>query len=589
MSTVAVNAPVETTGNTSQRADKLVYLDPSKVRRAVFGNPRQTTNPEKREELKQSITAAGYVHTPIWARPILGISEDDEVEIIAGNTRLDIALEIPLPLIPVLIKYGLTDTEAYELAVSENTDRVQMSLIDEAQGLKTIVTNCGGDIAAACSRMGWPESKFRKALQLLKATKKVLSLVGVKNLNGFTLTEGHAALLALITPTLQDRLVDSVIHEKLSVGQLNNSLKSKIKQPINKAVFCTKECSECEYNSSQQTALLPALGFDNDLCTNPLCYQTKTNTHFEEQQKVMTEEYGKVVLKSAIQGSMTVNEAMVGKEQFSACKGCDKLCAVLNDKTEMGQGQIVENQCIKVSCFKEKTQAHMLASSKKTTQEPEVESSGDGNAADKSKTKGSGKATSKGKATVDAPIQAPKRCIVTAQKAVREIAGQQLIENHPSYTLAITVASLHSALGKGSIERCLEPLITQSLRKLEKLHQEAITELTFAFQSPHHLNMERIVIQSGKKLVSDLPALVKTNWEPTSENLTEMTKQLRLLVLDESGFAAAFKDKHSEKEYYSLTNENTDVQVAKILKFQFDWENYAPSFHVNAIDNQTYS
>ena len=568
----------------NRKPDELVYLDPKSLKRSKDGNPRDSITESDYNNLKSAIEANEGIHTPVAAWIVNG-----EPELIYGNTRTDICIDLGYELMPVLIKDIRTQEESLQLALSENIDRNKMTLLQESKGLKKVVLACSGDISAASSRMGWSESKFKKALQLLKATRKVQSLIGIKQPNGFTLSEAHASQLSLLLPKIQDRLVDAVIGNKFTVNQLSSQLKKSVAQKLSEATFCKKECDTCEYNSNQQDALLPMLGFDEDMCSNPLCFAEKTKEYFQGQAVEMEKEHGKVVLKSTLNGTTTISNDLVGEEQLKKCARCDMNCAVLNDKPELGQGQIIENQCIDSACLKEKMLVLMqsnitpLSVEEEPLQNEVVAINGSKNDIVK-KTVVKKESTTKAETQKVASI--PYRCKDNAQKEIRTIASNAL-KKHPNYELALTVASLLSTLGKGSLTTKVNLLLKKSEKELEALKKASIDELTTNYQSSS-LNMEKTVIECARERTDNFQEKALEAWKPTIENLSLMTKQIRIMVLEDSGFTKAYKAEKSDKDYSALLTKKSNDQVLEILNFNFNWTNFAPDFFIDAIKKPFY-
>lgn len=564
-----------------RKDDELIFIDPKSINRSQDGNPRDSITESDYNSLKEAIKAHNGIHTPVAVWLV-----DGEHELIYGNTRTDICTELNFQLIPALLKDVRSKEEALQLALSENIDRNSMTLLQEAKGLKKIVVQCSGDLEASASRMGWSESKFKKALQLLKATKKVQSLIGVKQDNDFTLTEGHASQLSLVLPKIQDRMVDLVIKDKMTISTLSSQLRSRITQPLASAIFCKKECATCEYNSNLQVPLLKSLGFDDDTCSNPICFKDKTEGAFKIKVEEMKKEHGKVVLKSTIDGSIKVTEELVGVEQLKECKRCDMYCAVLNDKSELDQGKTAEGQCINKTCLKEKMKVFMKENSLKNNENLLDKQSLNKSTDNKTSINKIETSKHKEKAINNKEVSIPFRCYNQSQKALRTLATISLKE-HPNYALALTVASLQSTLGKGDVTTKMHSLIVKTTEQLLKLQIIAINTLTSEFQSTS-LNMEKAVIQCARENTDSFQEKAVKAWTPNKENLGDMTKQIRIIVLEDSGFANAFKEAFSEKEYCALLSKNSDIQITEILKFNFNWTHFAPSYYIESINNPKY-
>lgn len=559
----------------AEKETTLLELNPSQIKEPVWGNPRTTIADADYQELLSSIRAKG-IHTPIMVRPVTG-----GYEIVAGWTRRRAAIECAFETIPCLVR-DMSDNEAYELAVSENSDRTQLSIFDEAKSFRRIVENHNGDLNAAAEEMGWNKAKFDRALQLLRASEKVQNLIGHKQDNGFILSVGHAARLSVLPESLQDKIVDAVIRDKMTVAILKDKIDKAAKRPLATAVFCTQDCQNCQFNTEIQTSLFSEEQAAN--CTNPPCFTKKTEEHFEAKMKELESEYGKVVLLSTISDPVTVDAQQVGKEQFNnGCLGCDKHCAVLADKG-MKQGQIMEHQCLDRHCATEhgKAEQQRKVDAAKAQNEPQQPSA---NATQGAPTKPTASAP-KAKAQVSATM--PKRLILESQTALRTTAKNALTQ-HPSYFLAVAYAALNVKCESGlKMEDQVIKAMSLSPEELEKAMSKAIDKITHDVQR-EDFNVERMLIRAANTHIEGFQEQATHDWTPTQERLKDMTNAIRQQVLEQSGFAQAYQDAHSEKEYQSLLKLKTDDQVKAILAFTFDWSEYAPDYYLKATKEQRYN
>lgn len=576
--------------NYNEQNSELLELDPNSLQKPEWGNPRRSIQTQAYLDLKASIAAQG-IHTPLQARYI-----ESGYEIVAGQTRQQIAIELGLPKVPCMVRH-LTDEQAFQLAMSENVDRTQMTFLDQALGLKQVVDNFNGDIKAAASQLGWSQAKFNTALQVLRTTKKVQELIGSKQENGFVLTVGHAAQLSILNNEHQNAIVDAVIRDKMTVNTLKEKINKAAKRPLSQAPFCTKACNGCEFNTDSvgQKALFDE-GSDDAKCTNPTCYNEKQEAYFAIRTQELEQEYGKVVLLSTINSSLPISGAVVGQEQFEqGCIKCDKLCAILSDKGQ-SIGTILENQCLDGACATK----HMAAlSAPKTTNEKPTQAQPTTDKANKSNAKDNKQTAAKppkGKSSQNPKPQAavkaapPKRLILESQTALRATAAKLLVD-HPSYMLAVTLAALKQQSGNTnhqSMEDMVIKFIAMSPEELTDEASKTIDTISFDAQT-ERFNAERTMIKAAHKHIGQFKQQAIADWMPTKDRLKAMTKAIRLSALEDSGFASAYKAAKSEKEYAQLTNKGTNDQVDLILAFDFDWSKYAPDYFTGAITSQRYN
>ena len=563
--------------NYAETTAKLMDLDPRNIKNPPWDNPRGQIAQKDYEERRESISKQG-IHTPLMVR-----QTETGFEIVAGWTRRDIAIELLMPVVPCLVRV-MSDEEAYALAVSENIDRTQVSILEEAKSFRKIVGNHNGDVQAASSEMGWSKDKLNRALQLLRSSEKVQSLIGVKNDNGFVLSVAHAGRLSILPENIQDIIVDAVIRDKMNVNLLKEKIERSAKRDLSTATFCIKDCAACQYNTQIQTSLFESDNTAN--CTNPPCFQKKTDEHYEERLKELEQDYGKVVLLSTVENPLTISSEMVGKDQFNdGCLSCDKHCAVLCDKG-VKQGNILKDQCLDSACADthKKAEAKRIADANK----PENTVASGQSATTNNKTSIS-KPVKKGKSDAKPQAQAtlPKRLIMESQTSLRTTAKNALVQ-HPSYYLAVSYAALKVQNSTDRFEDVVIKAMSLSPEELQKAMMDEIEQLT-NFTQKDTLNVERLLIRAAKTHISDFEAQAIADWTPTSERLTDMTNAIRQQALEQSGFADAYKTAHDEKEYQKLLNLKTADQVKAILAFTFDWSEYAPEYYVNATKTQKYN
>lgn len=562
----------------------LIYLDPKTLLDPEWGNPRTSLSDSRYESLKNSIHARKMrgeppIHTPVFVRPVEG-----GVELVAGFTRRKAAIELELNSIPCLSR-PMTDQQAYELAASENIDRTNMSALDEAKSFKEIVRLHNGDINAAATEMGWSKAKFHRAMQLLRASDKVRSLIGVPQENGFKLSVAHAAQLSVLPESLQNKILDTVIKEKMPVSVLADKIAKAVKRPLNSAEFDKSECESCPYNSLSvgQTSMFSEDNEDAN-CSNPTCYLKKVEHQRELTLIELEKEYGKVVLLSTVDNPVEIGSELVGNVQYTqGCLSCANHCAIYADSGSV-TGTILTNRCIDSSCAQEKAAEHKATQTQSHPQ-PNIES--DSSSTDLS-VKQLKQRKSQPKATSTAVAATPKRLVMESQTSLRGV-GIDLLQQHPSYALAVTLSSVVAQTELGhNVENGIIEYMQYDPSELQAKLLSAINKLTIEVQKDS-LNMERTIIRAAKSHCDRFEDMAISAWKPTKERLTDMTKMIRQQVLEQSGFADAYRAVKSEANYNALLNKKSDLAVEEILSFDFDWTHFAPDYYVKAIDEQKYN
>lgn len=151
--------------------------------------PRQRFGEEDQESLVASIREHGILQ-PILVRRVISEGDDaDSYEIIAGERRWRAAQEARLTRIPVLIR-DFDDSEALEIALVENVQRVDLSPIEEAGGYQRLIDEFGHTQEALGQLIGRSRSHIANTLRLLNLPEEVRNMLADGRL-----TAGHARAL----------------------------------------------------------------------------------------------------------------------------------------------------------------------------------------------------------------------------------------------------------------------------------------------------------------------------------------------------------------------------------------------------------
>lgn len=125
------DAAVKDTGTKEEKRHHLQTLPIEFLQRGKY-QPRKDIDPEKLQELADSIKAQGVVQ-PIVVR---GLSED-RYEIVAGERRWRAAQLAGLQEVPVVIK-DIDDRAAMAIALIENIQREDLNPLEESEALKRL-------------------------------------------------------------------------------------------------------------------------------------------------------------------------------------------------------------------------------------------------------------------------------------------------------------------------------------------------------------------------------------------------------------------------------------------------------------------
>ena len=183
--------------------------------------PRKTFDEETLAELAASISEHGLLQ-PIAVRPH-GV---DRYLIVAGERRWRACRMAGLTEAPVIVK-DVTDEQAMELALVENLQREDLDPVEEALGIRELMTRCDLTQEQAARKLGKSRSALANSLRLLNLPETVLELLK----SGF-LTTGHAkVVLGLPTPELQEQAAQIIADHELNVRQAEALCKKLAKPP----------------------------------------------------------------------------------------------------------------------------------------------------------------------------------------------------------------------------------------------------------------------------------------------------------------------------------------------------------------------
>ena len=127
--------------------------------------------------------------------------------------------------VPVVIK-EVSDEQAMELALVENLQREERDPVEEATGIRELMTRCGLTQEQAAQKLGKSRSALANSLRLLNLPENVLELLK----SGF-INIGHAkVILSLPTPELQEQAAQIIADNQLNVRQAE-ALCKKLAKP----------------------------------------------------------------------------------------------------------------------------------------------------------------------------------------------------------------------------------------------------------------------------------------------------------------------------------------------------------------------
>ncbi len=180
--------------------------------------PRKRFDPDGLASLTASIAEHGVI------QPILVTETIDGYQLVAGERRLRAAQAAGLDRIPAVVRQ-LADREQLELALVENLQREDLDPLETADAYRQLIDEFGFNQEDLAVRVGRARSTVANTLRLLELAPGVQAAVADGRL-----TEGHGRALGGLATDLQDRVLDSVIGQELSVRQ-TEELVRRLREP----------------------------------------------------------------------------------------------------------------------------------------------------------------------------------------------------------------------------------------------------------------------------------------------------------------------------------------------------------------------
>ena len=180
--------------------------------------PRKDFNDNSLDDLTNSIKSYGVLQ-PIVVRR----SGRSGYEIIAGERRWRACKRAGLKEIPAIIK-DARDSDTAILALIENIQREDLNFIEEAEGFRQLIHECGVTQEQLALKLGKSQSTIANKMRILRLSPEILSIISQEKLS-----ERHArSLLRLPDDNLQRQVIKQVVEKGLSVRQTEDLIEQII-------------------------------------------------------------------------------------------------------------------------------------------------------------------------------------------------------------------------------------------------------------------------------------------------------------------------------------------------------------------------
>jgi ParB family transcriptional regulator, chromosome partitioning protein len=250
-------------------------------------NPRRTFEESKLHELAESIRQHGLIQ-PITVRP-----DSEGFEIVAGARRYRASLLAEQFSIPSRI-VELTDAQAQEWQLIENSMRVDVHPYEEAEGFQRLLDIPGYDVATLVEKSGKSASHIYARLSLLQLIPEVAEAFTQERI-----TASHANLIARIPQESQAEAFEQCWRKDwkdeeahlLPAKFLSAWIQSNLYLSLADAPFDREDhtlnpaagaCTTCPRRSGYNTSLFLDVT-DGDKCLDGKCFQIKISEHIDRE------------------------------------------------------------------------------------------------------------------------------------------------------------------------------------------------------------------------------------------------------------------------------------------------------------------
>ncbi|NBV07079.1 MAG: ParB/RepB/Spo0J family partition protein [Proteobacteria bacterium] len=258
--------------------DSIKLVPVEKITAGIY-QPRKTFDEVELNELSKSIKENGLIQ-PIILRKS---DEEDNYEIIAGERRFRAAKIAGLSAIPAIIK-KINNHEALELAIIENVQRTDLSLIEEAEGYKQLIQEFSYTQDQIAKRVGKSRSHITNLLRLLTLPQVVRNFLDQK-----LISMGHAR--AIINSNSPEKIAQKIVKDSLSVRDVEDLVRNeRVEKAQTTPVLIRTESKIKFFNSDYlvklENELSEVIGMESKISYNSFKNSGKILIKFSELNKI---------------------------------------------------------------------------------------------------------------------------------------------------------------------------------------------------------------------------------------------------------------------------------------------------------------
>ncbi|WP_084206872.1 PRTRC system ParB family protein [Marinobacter lutaoensis] len=581
--------------DTHAEAEEVRFVSPNEIEIIPERNPRRTRSKTEVDEMRESIRRRGVMQS-VMVRPNPNPDTDKPYELIAGYTRMALALELGIEKVPALVRQ-VSDDQILEFAAIENIVRSDMTPMDEGMAARNLMSE-GKDADEICKLLGWNPTFLKGRIQLTHCIDEVAQALCDKQIN-----IGHAQLLSGLRPESQKNALAVIVQHNLTVDQLREKI-DQLSLRLKAAAFDLTDCATCPHNSSTQTSLFAdTTSLAKARCLNKACFEKKTQEHLTSVKAELAESYHKIAFTSEVPtGATTVVVAGgphgVGEQQAQACTECQHFGALI-DNALGSKAAVTEHVCFNLKCHNEKVAAHKNiiatdAQQDQTTSKGETNNdSGAMPAGAKGSNKQSASENGKAKQTKSPAKTAIPKKILEQHHQIHRKAAAETAQNErklaligsilclirdAKVTLPKTPKDWPVSISDGkSARKAAELLDTQPVEALEKLQTKLVSQMVLKAQGNFGGENEGDVFGGfahwiAESRQSDLSAY----FTMSAEYLSAFTKPMIESRLKAAGFDKHYDQTHGDKAFDALMKGNKGDILKAVKESDFNFSGFIP-------------
>ncbi|MFL9886798.1 PRTRC system ParB family protein [Paraburkholderia agricolaris] len=504
-------------------------------------NPRTYFDSKKMAELTESIRERG-VDTPVIVRPL----NDVDFELIAGGRRYRAAMEArgeEYPM-PVSIR-DVDDVEARIIALTENSQRDDLSPSEEAIDAAEMLGLLRGDRDEVAKVLGWSRSTVDSRLALMNCSQAVLGALNTRQIG-----LGIGELLAALSKENQDKVLPVIVAEKRSIADVRKLVESA-SCALTSAIFDKTDCAGCQHNSATQAQMFgEAIGTGN--CTNRTCFNEKTERQLETIAVPLRDEFQVVRIVRAGDNNTRIQLAVdgskgVGLEQAKACHACSNYGAAVSGLPD-SMGKVYRGQCFDTVCNMKMVGKRIQA--EKAAMQPAKQAAEKGSAAAKTTGGSSSRAPASTNPSVTVVSESEKvkaYRVKLWRKALRADIGNNA-DLCRQYLIAIVLSGYARQIEQSSFRKMFERIaggeapvsdLPESVAVVQACSEQAQSTLMIAmlFSAIDGLDVPHLT-----QLCQTHKLDLRKHWKLDKELLELITKSEMMVLADELGIRAALGD-----------------------------------------------